>query len=58
MFPYTEKYKESESDIQNNDVLYKTKNAKTLSKCWRILENHKNPNLYFVICINAIIDIL
>ena len=23
MFPYTEKYTESESDIQNNDLLYK-----------------------------------
>ena len=24
MFPYTEKYTESESDIQNNNLLYKT----------------------------------
>ena len=24
MFPYTEKYTESESDIKNNDLLYKT----------------------------------
>ena len=32
MFPYTEKYIESESDIQNINLLYKiAENAKTIS---------------------------
>ena len=43
MFPYTEKYTESESDIQNNDLLYKThqqhKNTfemlETFEKVWK-----------------------
>ena len=33
MFPYKVKYNESESDIKNNNLLYKnTKNVKILSK--------------------------
>ena len=34
MFPYTEKYTESESDIQNNNLLYKIQ-----PKCQNTFEN-------------------
>ena len=40
MFPYTEKYTESESDIQNNDLLYKTHQKH--QNTFQILENSKN----------------
>ena len=36
MFPYTVKYTESESDIQNNDLLHKIEqNAKMFSNFWK-----------------------
>ena len=68
MFPYTVKYTESESDIQNNNLLYKIhQNAKILSKCWKMnFENitknqilfyymYKFHNSYFVIFVNFVI---
>ena len=46
MFSYTEKYTESESDIQNYNLFYKnTKKAKTLSKKNEKMENFKNPKI-------------
>ena len=37
MFPYRVQYNESESDIQNNNLLYKnTSNDKILSKSWKV----------------------
>ena len=37
MFPYTVKYRESEHDIKNNDLLYKTQ-----PKCQIAFENLEN----------------
>ena len=40
MFPYTVKYTESDSDIQNNNRLYKIHpTSKILSTRWKRLEN-------------------
>ena len=62
MFPYTEKYTESESDIQNNDLLYKIdqqcQNTFEILEKWKIrkIKNqilfcniYKLHNSYFVI---------
>ena len=51
MFAYTEKYTESESDIQNNDLLYTThqkhQNAfEKLEKCGNIKKNKKTILFY------------
>ena len=63
MFPYTEKYTESESDIQNNDLLCKTHQQH--QNTFEILENFgkskkqsKFSKFYFVISIDSIIHIL
>ena len=63
MFAYGAKYNESESDIQNNDLLYKLK-----QNCQNTFENlemfskrsqiYKNVNFYFIIYIDGIIRIL
>ena len=49
MFPYTEKYTESESDIQNNDLLYKI--DQKLQNAFETLEKMENvdkiKNTYF-----------
>ena len=52
MFPYTVKYNESESDIQNNDYYTKyTKTAKTLSICWNSSKLINNNNKVLFCCI-------
>ena len=64
MFPYTEKYTESESDIQNNDLLYKI--DQQIQNTFAILERKcifsrkktRFSNLCFVIYINCIVRIL
>ena len=44
MFPYTDKYTESESDIQNNNLLYKAlPNVEIYLKSSTNLEKNKNP---------------
>ena len=67
MFPYTVKYNESESDIQNNNLLYtihhKCQNTFERSEHFenkkRNSNEYKNETIfYFVICINCIIHIL
>ena len=62
MFVYTEKYTESESDIQNNDSLYKThqkhQNTFDLLEQFGKIEKVTISNFYFVISINPIIHIL
>ena len=59
MFPYTEKYTESESDIQNKDSLYKT--DQTCQNTFENLETfEKSPKTLFnfINYINCIIHIL
>ena len=47
MFPYTVKYTESESDIQNYNLFYiNTQNAKILSNIWKKFEIEKNQFLF------------
>ena len=60
MFPYTEKYTESEYDIQNDDFLYKIKQKCQITfKMLEVFKNKiKNMKLYFVLYINSIIHIL
>ena len=63
MFPYIEKYAESESDTQNNDLLYKIdqKCQNTFGIFKKQKENpkkSKNTIFYFVISINCVIHIL
>ena len=67
MFSYRVKYTESESDILNYNLFYKnTKNAKILSKIWKMFENrtihfflfcfmYKLYDSYFVIWGNFVI---
>ena len=44
MFPYTEKYTESENDIQNNDLSYKA--HQKYQNTFELLENFgKNKNI-------------
>ena len=47
MFPYTEKYAESESDIQNNDLLYnidqKCQNTFEMLQNFKKIKRIKNP---------------
>ena len=45
MFPYGVKYTECESDIQNNDLLYKTHQEINNKSNWK-----KNENFEFLIC--------
>ena len=42
MFPYTEKYTESKSDLQNNDLLYKI--DQQCRNTFEILEKHEKEN--------------
>ena len=58
MAAYTEKCTESESDIQSNDLLYKTHQQH--QNTFEMLENFvKSKNIYyFVISISSIIRIL
>ncbi len=59
MFPYRVKYTESEYDIQNNDLLYKT--HQTYQNTFDSLEKlkiGKQSNCYVVICIISINHIL
>ena len=65
MFPYTEKYTESESDIQNNNFFYNIgPKCQNTFDFWDVFgkfpktENVQNPNVYFVLCINSIIPLL
>ena len=48
MFPYTEKYTESESDIQNNNLLYKIhpkcQNSFEQPECFEIFRKQKTKN--------------
>ena len=56
MFPYTEKYTESESDIQKNDLLYKVhqqcQNTFKLLECLQTIEtiktNHFKSLFYYI----------
>ena len=61
MFPYTEKYTKSESDIQTNDLLYKI-HPTHQNTCYLFVKFVKNNKLktvsYFIFCINSIIHIL
>ena len=59
MFPYTEKYTESEYDIKNNNLLYKIdqQHQNTFENLGNF-EKKKASNYYFVYCINGIIHIL
>ena len=52
MFPYTEKYTESGSDIQNNDSLYKThqKYQNTLIFCKIMKKNENMKKCKFLVC--------
>ena len=62
MFPYTKKYTKFESDIQNNDTLYKLtrqyQKAFELFEKFRKHEETQKTLFYFVVCINCIIPIL
>ena len=68
MFPYTGKYTESESDIQNYNFLYKIdqeyQNTFETLVFFGFFENRKFQQkktffmLYYVLCINSIIHIL
>ena len=62
MFPYTEKYTESESDIQNNDLLYKIdqqcQNTFDFLNKLEFSKKSKSSNVYCVFYINSIIHIL
>ena len=59
MAAYTEKYTESESDIQNNDLLYKThRKHQNTFEMLEIFGKTEKSNAYFVICIICIIHIL
>ena len=43
MFPYTEKYTVSESDIKNSDLFYKThQQCQNIFDCWENSENTEN----------------
>ena len=56
MFPYTEKYTESESDTENNDLLYKT--HQQCQNTFELLEHvgtFQKNRMYFGICIISII---
>ena len=62
MFPYTEKYTESEYDIQNNDLLYKINHK--CQNTFEFLESFgiyrtiaKIEVVYFVLYISSIIHI-
>ena len=44
MFPYTEKYTESVSDIQNNDLLYKL--HETYQNTFEILEKTRKSKIH------------
>ena len=49
MFPYRIKSTDSESDIQNNDLLYKhPNNAKMHSILWEMGKSNNKKILYFV----------
>ena len=52
MFPYRVKYTESEYEIQNNDLLYKTtpKFPNTFEQLGKTLEIQKMKNLKFLFC--------
>ena len=57
MFPYRVKYNESESDIQNNDLLYKVYHKfQNTFEYWKT-KFEKEKLFYFVICISYIIHI-
>ena len=62
MFPYRVKYTESEYDIQNNGLLYKThqqyQNTFDILKKWWDSKNIKKSNCYVVIYILSIIHVL
>ena len=64
MFPYTEKYNESESVIQNNNLLYNTlqqhQNTFDFAKIKEKTKfsKTKTTNFYLVIYLNSVIHIL
>ena len=61
MFPYTVRYNESESDIQNNNLLYKIEQqCQSIFEIWEnwTIEKSKMSKFYFTIYINCLITIL
>ena len=59
MFPYTVKNTESESDIQNINLMYKiNQQCQHIFELLEHFEKFKSSNYFFMISLNSIINIL